>query len=96
MGPPDEPGKARFVNFFCPRCDAENIAEPALHWREKHDELAAATCLACRRSVSLRIVGRDFEPWDFGTGILRPINWIAVADDSEDQLDVIWEGGASD
>lgn len=96
LGPPDEPGQGRFVNFFCPRCDAENVTEPALVERTKHDELAVAVCLWCRRSVRLRIVSRDFEPWEFGAGVVWPIGWIAVVDDSEDRLDVVWEGGASD
>lgn len=81
MGPP---GEARFVYLFCACCGAEQVVEPAKMWSEGGEELGAAGCLACGCTLRLRIVGRDWEPWLLGTGLI----WLI---DGPEAL-----GGASD
>jgi hypothetical protein len=37
-------------------------------------ERVVTTCLACGRSLNVRMCGRLFEPWPFGAGVIVPMS----------------------
>lgn len=45
-----------------------------------------ATCLSCKASLAVHVIGWTLEPWTFGCGIIKPMSsaWVEVEDDEED------------
>lgn len=74
--------------FICDRCDRQVAALAVGVYVQYGEEFAAAACPVCGRSISLRMVGRDWDCWPDG-GLIWQIDGHEVRDGSG-------LGGASD